>query len=92
MYQNLESYLPGLRNSVVLDDRTNLTIGRRLLDCRRTGIRYIIVLNKQACQSPPLFELNDIVNGQQLYLDVCGIANYIKGNGEGLEKSVSMSG
>lgn len=90
MYQNLESYLPNLKNSVVLDDRTNLTIGRRLLDCKRTGIRYIIVLNKQACQSPPLFELNDIVGGQQHYLDACGIANYIKENWEGLETSLKV--
>lgn len=82
LYRNLESHLPNLQNNILLDDRTALSIGRRYLDSRRTGYRYIIVLNKRVGENPPLFEFNDIVKNRQLHLSESDIVSYIKDNGE----------
>ncbi|XP_050294059.1 probable proline--tRNA ligase, mitochondrial [Anthonomus grandis grandis] len=90
LYRSLESHLPDLKYNILLDDRDSLTIGRRLLDCRRTGIRYIVVLNKMSCENPPIFELNDIVENKQLYLGKNEIITYIKDNGNVLHLARSM--
>ncbi|KAL1509638.1 hypothetical protein ABEB36_004345 [Hypothenemus hampei] len=65
LYRNLESHIPNLRNDITIDDRIELTIGRRILDCKRTGIRYLIVLNELSLKTPPIFEINDTVTGEQ---------------------------
>lgn len=82
LYRNLAAFVPNLKNNIILDDRTEWTIGRRLLDCKRTGIRYIIVLNKTACQTPPRYELNDIVKNVKLNLYESDIVSYINKNGQ----------
>lgn len=77
LYNNLETSLPHLKDNVLIDDRTSLTIGRRALDARRTGYRFIIVLNKKCMESPPLYELNDLARDQQLLLNEYSIVKYI---------------
>ncbi|XP_030753116.1 probable proline--tRNA ligase, mitochondrial [Sitophilus oryzae] len=80
LYHNLESAFPCLKNNVLLDDRTSYTIGRRFIDAKRTGYRYIIVLNKKCGDAIPLYELNDLHKDQQLYLSENDLAKYIKEN------------
>ncbi|XP_066141936.1 probable proline--tRNA ligase, mitochondrial [Euwallacea fornicatus] len=80
LYRNLESLLPSLKNNIILDDRTGFTIGRRVLECRRTGIRYIVVLNRHSNASPPIYEFNDIVEDKKLYLNESDIVSYIVNN------------
>ncbi|EFN79469.1 probable proline--tRNA ligase, mitochondrial [Harpegnathos saltator] len=46
----------------ILDDRTQFTIGKRLVYARAIGYPYIIVIGKAATQSIPLFEIHDINN------------------------------
>ncbi|KAF7280653.1 hypothetical protein GWI33_005620 [Rhynchophorus ferrugineus] len=77
LYINLETSLPFLKDNVLVDDRTSLTIGRRFLDARRTGYRFIIILNKKCMESPPLYELNDLVRNQQLLLNGYSVVKYI---------------
>ncbi|VDO96289.1 unnamed protein product [Soboliphyme baturini] len=58
--------LPNLRDEVLFDDRTDLTVGRRLADAKNLGWLYAIVVNKTFFQKPvPRFELVDI------YEDTC---------------------
>ncbi|CAG9772601.1 unnamed protein product [Ceutorhynchus assimilis] len=86
LYKNLENYLPNLKNNILLDDRTSLSIGRRFLDCKRTGIRFIVVLNKRSCENPAIYELNDIVKQEQLHLNENELVQYLKNNGKDLER------
>lgn len=36
-----------LRNEVVIDDRTQVTVGRRILQADRQGYPYIVVVGRQ---------------------------------------------
>ncbi|XP_026688127.1 uncharacterized protein LOC103521831, partial [Diaphorina citri] len=49
-----------LSNNVIVDDRTELTIGRRLLEAKLLGYPYIVVIGKAASQTPSLFEVIDL--------------------------------
>ncbi|KAJ8920512.1 hypothetical protein NQ315_005381 [Exocentrus adspersus] len=80
LYTRLESAIPHLTDNVLVDDRLSLTIGRRHLDARRVGYRYVIVINKKASESVPLFELNDIKTNGQLYLSENELISFIKDN------------
>ncbi|XP_066251406.1 probable proline--tRNA ligase, mitochondrial [Euwallacea similis] len=77
LYTNLESLLPSFKNNIILDDRTSFTIGRRILDCRRMGIRYIIILNRYSSESSPIYEFIDIIEDRKLYLSESDIVSYI---------------
>lgn len=37
---------PALTNEVVIDDRTHMTIGKRLYEAKRLGFPYIVVAGK----------------------------------------------
>ncbi|XP_077573257.1 putative proline--tRNA ligase, mitochondrial [Stigmatopora nigra] len=49
--------LPHLRGEVVLDDRTQMTIGKRLKDASRLGYPYAIVVGQGALEDTPRFEV-----------------------------------
>lgn len=46
-----------LRGEVVIDDRMNLTIGRRQVDADRLGYPYTIILGVKALESPAQYEV-----------------------------------
>lgn len=64
----------------MIDDRTTLTIGRRLLDAKRVGYRYIIIINEKSFQTIPLYEFHDTKKKNTLYLTNDQIIIYIKEN------------
>lgn len=74
----MEKQLVYLKNNIVLDDRTTLTIGRRLLDATRVGYRYIIVINEKSFESVPLYEFNDRKNNYKDYLTQEQLIHYIR--------------
>jgi len=43
---------------VILDDRSSLTVGKKLLEAKRTGYPYIVVVGKKAILDLPMFELH----------------------------------
>ncbi|XP_077462861.1 putative proline--tRNA ligase, mitochondrial [Stigmatopora argus] len=49
--------LPHLRGEVVLDDRTQMTIGKRLKDASRLGYPYAVVVGQGALENTPRFEV-----------------------------------
>ncbi|XP_019642078.1 PREDICTED: probable proline--tRNA ligase, mitochondrial [Branchiostoma belcheri] len=49
--------LPHLRGEILLDDRSHMTIGKRLKDANVLGYPYVIVVGKQALESDQKFEL-----------------------------------
>ncbi|KAF7994303.1 hypothetical protein HCN44_003393 [Aphidius gifuensis] len=55
---------------VIVDDRTKLTIGNRMVNAKRTGYPYIIVVGKSAILENPLFEILDVNNEKQYNFSV----------------------
>ncbi|XP_034035464.1 probable proline--tRNA ligase, mitochondrial [Thalassophryne amazonica] len=53
----LQDKLPGLRDEVILDDRTHMTIGKRLKDANRLGYPYVIAIGQSALEEMPRFEV-----------------------------------
>ncbi|XP_034244727.1 probable proline--tRNA ligase, mitochondrial [Thrips palmi] len=53
------------KNDVIVDDRTNLSIGRRITEAKRSGYPLIIVIGKKAVEDIPRFEVIDLVNNRE---------------------------
>lgn len=68
--------LDRLNIDFVLDDRTNLTIGFRLMHSRVSGFPYAIVIGKSTMRSPPLIEVHDIYDSTSYELPTEAISNY----------------
>ncbi|XP_030647764.1 putative proline--tRNA ligase, mitochondrial [Chanos chanos] len=66
--QSLGDCLPNLRGEVVLDDRTQLTIGKRLKDASRLGYPYVVVVGQKAMEEQPLFEVLCQGTGETMFL------------------------
>ncbi|EZA58173.1 hypothetical protein DMN91_011709 [Ooceraea biroi] len=60
----------------ILDDRTKLTIGKRMKLARVIGYPYVIVIGKTAMQSVPLFEVHDLNNDTYHEMSLEQISNY----------------
>lgn len=58
IYENLNK-LNGLEDSIVLDDRTNLTIGKRFMEAKRMGYPMIVILGSKVTEDEPKFEFHD---------------------------------
>lgn len=70
VYSTLSTVLT-LYNDLIVDDRTNLTIGRRVMEAKLMGYPYIVIIGKAASQTPSLFEVLDVSNdfSQELSLE-----------------------
>lgn len=57
------SRLSGLSSDVLIDDRTNTTIGKRLIDAKKTGYPIVIVIGlKASVEGGELFEIHNQMN------------------------------
>ena len=53
------------KNDIIVDDRTNLSIGRRLQEAKRVGYPLIIVIGRRAIEDIPRFEVYDLINNKE---------------------------
>ncbi|XP_046475439.1 probable proline--tRNA ligase, mitochondrial [Neodiprion pinetum] len=63
---------------VILDDRTHFTIGKRMIDARRTGYPYIVVVGKRSTEPRPMFEIHDLYEDKRLDLSFEGVIDYLR--------------
>lgn len=63
LYQWLQS-IPHLKHDIIVDDRGDKTIGKRLLEAKLFGFPFVVVASREACQETPLYELHDINAGK----------------------------
>ncbi|XP_043600786.1 probable proline--tRNA ligase, mitochondrial isoform X1 [Bombus pyrosoma] len=75
--------LTRLNTDIILDDRTHLTIGNRLMHARVTGFPYVVIIGKSAIQSPPLIEIHDINSSTNCQIPLDDISSYF--NKEGIK-------
>ncbi|KAM9239014.1 putative proline--tRNA ligase, mitochondrial [Leptosomus discolor] len=73
VYDDLAEALPHLAGDSVLDDRTQLTIGKRLKDASKLGYPYVVVAGKRVCEDPPVFEVWNQNAGKVLFLTKEGV-------------------
>ncbi|XP_054689597.1 probable proline--tRNA ligase, mitochondrial isoform X2 [Grus americana] len=73
LYDDLAEALPQLASDSVLDDRTQLTIGKRLKDANKLGYPYVVVAGKRVCEDPPVFEVWSQNTGEVLFLTKEGV-------------------
>ncbi|XP_060824405.1 probable proline--tRNA ligase, mitochondrial [Bombus pascuorum] len=70
-----------LKTDIILDDRTHLTIGNRLIHARITGFPYVVIIGKSAIQSPPLIEIHDINSSTNCQIPLGDISSYFNREG-----------
>ncbi|KAK4327228.1 hypothetical protein Pmani_002284 [Petrolisthes manimaculis] len=73
------SSLPGYEDDIVVDDRHRLTIGKRVLEARRTGYPYIVVVGKKAQEDVPMFELIHTMTDESCYLSHHMLITHMRG-------------
>lgn len=66
--ESLSNSLPNLRGEVVLDDRTQMTIGKRLKDAKILGYPYVVVVGQKAVEELPTFEVLCQQSGETMFL------------------------
>lgn len=55
-------------DNVLVDDRLDLTIGRRVKELKAIGIPYLLVIGKKACEDIPKFEVINVYKDESLEL------------------------
>lgn len=64
---------------ILLDDRCEMTIGRRLLDAKKLGIPIVIVMGKSAIGDIQRFEVHDLENAdQQMFLTHAELFSFLR--------------
>ncbi|XP_022071969.2 probable proline--tRNA ligase, mitochondrial [Acanthochromis polyacanthus] len=77
LVHTLGENLPGLRGEVVLDDRTQMTIGKRLKDAGSLGYPYVIVVGQGALEETPRFEVIFQQTGETMFLSKDGLLDLL---------------
>lgn len=69
--------LEHLSNEVVMDDRTSMTIGKRLMDMKKLGIPHIIVIGSKSMDENQTVEVHNLNSNEVLNLSVNDALNYV---------------
>lgn len=77
LVHTLGETLPHLRGEVVLDDRTQMTVGKRLKDAGVHGYPFIIVVGQGAQEDPPRFEVISQKTDETLFLSKDGLLDLL---------------
>uniref|UniRef100_UPI00398F1323 probable proline--tRNA ligase, mitochondrial n=1 Tax=Pristiophorus japonicus TaxID=55135 RepID=UPI00398F1323 len=78
LYDHLMDTVPQLRGEVLLDDRSHLTVGKRLKDASHLGYPYIIIAGKRILEDPPVFEVSCQNNGKTLFLTQDSVLDFLR--------------
>jgi len=57
MYETLNGFIA---NDVLIDDRTDLTLGKRILEAKKLGIPYLLIFGKSVMDCNPTVEVCDV--------------------------------
>lgn len=62
LYSQLESH-ESFKDEIVVDDRTSMTIGKRMKDAQKLGIPFIVVIGAKAAEPEPKLEVHHVNDG-----------------------------
>jgi prolyl-tRNA synthetase len=77
LYHRLNS-IDSFRNDLIIDNRCNMTIGRRLFEAQRTGYPFIVVIGKKALHPVPEFEVHHISMDKKTSFSETALVDYLK--------------
>uniref|UniRef100_A0A3Q3EQ91 Probable proline--tRNA ligase, mitochondrial n=1 Tax=Labrus bergylta TaxID=56723 RepID=A0A3Q3EQ91_9LABR len=77
LVHTLGETLPRLRGEVVLDDRTQMTIGKRLKDASRLGYPYVVVVGQAAVEETSRYEVICQQTGETMFLSKDGLLDLL---------------
>lgn len=63
---------------VLIDDRNNLTVGKRLLTAKAIGIPFVIVAGRNIIDSVPKFEMINVYRGEEMLLTQAETLHYLE--------------
>jgi prolyl-tRNA synthetase len=66
-----------LGDDVAVDDRGSMTIGKRLLEMKKLGIPFILVIGSKACDENPTIEVHNLARNEISHLSVSEALNYV---------------
>lgn len=70
--------LKSFSHDVILDDRSSVTIGKKLMEAKRVGYPYIIVVGKKSMEQVPLVEVHDLTRNTQHLFTVAEVFNFLQ--------------
>lgn len=70
--------LPNLRGEVVVDDRTQMTIGKRVKDASRLGYPFVVVVGQCSTEEMPKFEVICQQTSKTIYLSKDGLVDLVR--------------
>ncbi|EEZ98764.2 probable proline--tRNA ligase, mitochondrial [Tribolium castaneum] len=77
LYEKIETTC-NLQDNVLIDDRTNFTIGRRFLEAKKNGYPFIVTLGKKIVENPLLYEITNLKTNETLFLSENDLMNYLR--------------
>ncbi|XP_069498222.1 probable proline--tRNA ligase, mitochondrial [Ambystoma mexicanum] len=77
LYDDLDS-LPHMKGETILDDRTHLTIGKRVKDADKLGYPYVIIAGKKALEDPSFFEVRCQNTAEVVFLTREGVIDLLR--------------
>lgn len=63
---------------VLIDDRSNLTVGKRLLTAKAIGIPFVIVAGRNIIDTVPKFEMINAYRGEEMLLTQAETLHYLQ--------------
>jgi len=77
LYHRLNS-IDCFKNNLIIDNRCNMTIGKRLFEARKTGYPFIVVIGQKALQPMPEFEVHHILMDKETTISEVAMIEYLK--------------
>jgi prolyl-tRNA synthetase len=77
IYQSLTTAASSLTDEVILDDRTHMTIGKRLKEMKKLGIPYIIVIGAKSTDSNPTVEVHNLRKDEVNDMSISDAISYV---------------
>lgn len=77
LYYKLNS-IDCFRNDLIIDNRCDMTIGKRLLEARTIGYPFIVVIGRKALQPVPEFEVHHILTNVETSITETAVIEYLK--------------
>ncbi|TRY58417.1 hypothetical protein DNTS_002046 [Danionella cerebrum] len=74
---SLGNSMSNMKGEVILDDRTQMTIGKRLKDANILGYPYVVVVGKKALEDQPIFEVVCQQRGETVFLSEEGLVDLL---------------
>lgn len=76
LYEQL-SQVPGLRGNILVDDRGQLTIGKRMMMAKRMGYPTVVVVGGKVLEETPQVEVHSITDGTEVILQPGDVAQQV---------------